>query len=576
MCETCSSKPKNFFVQPNFVKKIIYLEQKFSHINFKSMSYTIFADGISPFRKSKSTLWPIFLVSNELNYHQRYDIDNIIILGIYFGYLKPELQILLKMIIEPNLRNNSFCFDYNGNAYELKITTIVADKPARAMLLNMQNFNAKFGCIFCLTNVQTQIINNQRHVFIPYSCEFLTSLRSNAGSMSTAYSALSSKIPEYGIKGYSFLANLSSINIVESNCIDYMHSICLGVVKSICTLLFKNNKIPNELRFGSKIPSFDRIISKFKVSSLISGSLNTIHNLNNWNAKDYRNFLLYIFPIVFSDYKSRPFFNCILNLRHGIFLLLRPNILEEDFTNAETFLRSFRQEFDKIFGAQYSTPNFHDIDHLVDCARKFGPLFENSGFNFEHINGRLKRLCKGNKRLDKQIIEKLGIFSNNIYSDKCRTPDVANFLSKRFKKNTWAQSFRINNYISICGKITKTPCSFFNDTIITPFSSKRAIVDGQKIAVSSYCLDKGHIFSYFLSKDKKFCIELKSIFFSKLPPKAFYVAKKFSVKKIFFGIYEKNEFIGIDKGELEYLLLNKSQVSTLDDFCFETPFYECF
>ena len=136
-----------------------------------------------------------------------------------------------KLIIGPNLKNNSLSFCNNGVTYELKIKTIVADKPARALLLNMQNFNAKFGCVFCLTNVQTEIINNQRHVFVPYDANYINSLRSNAGTMSIAFSASLTKNPEYGVKGYSFLGNLNSINIIESNCIDYMHSICLGVVK---------------------------------------------------------------------------------------------------------------------------------------------------------------------------------------------------------------------------------------------------------------------------------------------------------------------------------------------------------
>ena len=35
---------------------------------------------------------------------------------------------------------------------------------------------------------------------------------------------------------------------------------------------------------------------------------------------------------------------------------------------------------------------------------------------------------------------------------------------------------------------------------------------------------------------------------NKLPKKAFYVTRKFSVRKILFGIYEKNEIIGIDRG----------------------------
>ena len=128
--------------------------------------------------------------------------------------MKPDLQIILKIIIEPNLHNHSFCFNNNGVTYELKITTIVADKPARAMLLNMQYFNAKFGCVFCLSNIQTEIIDRQKHIFITFNNNYLASFRSSAGTLYTTFGVKATKSPKYLIKGFSFFLKILAQSIL--------------------------------------------------------------------------------------------------------------------------------------------------------------------------------------------------------------------------------------------------------------------------------------------------------------------------------------------------------------------------
>ena len=46
--------------------------------NQLAFSFLLNTDGISPMNKSKLTIWPVFLVINELPIESRYCIDNII------------------------------------------------------------------------------------------------------------------------------------------------------------------------------------------------------------------------------------------------------------------------------------------------------------------------------------------------------------------------------------------------------------------------------------------------------------------------------------------------------------------
>jgi len=70
------------------------LESEDSHLfeNKKAFTFTLNTDGISPYKKSKLTIWPVFLVINELPLEKRFSIDNIVLAGnfnfILFNLIK--------------------------------------------------------------------------------------------------------------------------------------------------------------------------------------------------------------------------------------------------------------------------------------------------------------------------------------------------------------------------------------------------------------------------------------------------------------------------------------------------------
>ena len=575
LCPKCNEKPQNYFVESDIKSKIAYLEKKFVEKDFTSMSWVIFSDGISPFRKSNKSLWPIFLVSMNLDFKERFEIDNILILGIFYGSKKPEIQILLKHVFSKFLTSGEIIIHSDNKAFNLKIKAIVADKPARSMVLNMQNFNSRYGCPFCFTEIKTEIIHGSKHIFVPFSDSFKNVARTHAGVLACAYSATETGTPDYGVKGYSFLSNISSLDLVSSNCIDYMHSVCLGVFKSLCFLLFKNKNIPNCLRFNSKINEYDMCIKKLKYGQKISNEPMSLKKMANWQAKDYRNFFLHIFPIIFLDHKDQPFFKCIMYLRDAIYILLDPSLNNNAVDQAESFIKEFRKSFQLLYGEHYATPNFHDLDHITECARKFGPIFQFSGFNFEHINGILKRLCKGNKRLDLQIIKKLEIFSDGLGTNTSSNEEITGFIDKIMSKNHWVNKYKLNSLISICGKITKVPD---HDQLNSPgkFSCNRVLISKMKVSTYHYDQNKKKVYSVFLSENQKHCLIIMKIFFSKSTGNAFFEARKHNVDLIFNGIFKINPENCLIGGQLVDLYQSFEPCSTVEDFCIKSQFNECF
>ena len=561
MCDQCNLKSDNYFCVPDFflnLKRIF----SYNHLPLLLQDVTLYTDGINIFEKSKYSLWPIFLSFNSLPLSERYKLSNILICGIWYGKKKPDMQVLFDIIFFPNIKYFNEIFTICGVQHRLRIKYIVADKPARSMILNMQSSNAQYFCPICLCRNQVTIYDGKRHIFVPYSPNNSYLARTHAGFTAIAYSAESCKKPEYGIKGICFLQNIIDINLIDSNIFDYMHSICLGVFKSLLNLLFISNSSSYSLRSSTK--DFDCVLSSIKFSSQIVKSPPLISNSSLWKAKDFRNFFLFCLPFLFQKNFSLMM-DGIFSLRKGIILLLDQATLQSSL-EAEQCFENFLHCFKTTFGEHMMTPNFHDLHHLPDMAQKSGSLIELSGFNFEHINGQLSNLCKGNKRLDLQIIRKISSFCDISFPCSSDTTSQALFIKNLFSPKKWKKTKFINSSISFCGKITKIEdlnfletFSFYSNTL-NFFQASRAIVFGKKISTVSYSINKKFSDSCFLSKSFSHAIFIDKFILAEGPlsKSTYIIAKEHSIDEENFFKFKISDQHQVKSFELESLLNNFS------------------
>jgi hypothetical protein len=119
-----------------------YMYSKCKHLHFISMSWN--TDGVSVFKSSKFSIWPLYMTINELPQHMRFKDENLILAGLWFGPKKPLMQTFLKPIY-PMLHGleNGFMIDTAIGKKKLHGFVIAgtADLPARALALNMIMFN---------------------------------------------------------------------------------------------------------------------------------------------------------------------------------------------------------------------------------------------------------------------------------------------------------------------------------------------------------------------------------------------------------------------------------------------------
>ena len=97
LCNSCNSMFNDTFIILNFKNKIasLCLNNFVSSENIFRLKCCIYTDGISKFKYSKKTIWPIYLVSFDIKYPDRYILNNFVLLGIFYGNQKPNIQLLL-------------------------------------------------------------------------------------------------------------------------------------------------------------------------------------------------------------------------------------------------------------------------------------------------------------------------------------------------------------------------------------------------------------------------------------------------------------------------------------------------
>ena len=321
-CNTCGPL-KNFFYIPDLPSQFKpILDRHVSDANsLIEVDLTIYTDGVNPFRNSDYCFWPIFFTINQIPYKHRFLLENIIIVGIFFGKFKPTIDTLIDLSLRKHLAGFNDGFNLNGKVYKLNLKFLVADKPAKAETLCMTSHNSTHFCHACLKTSVRRQVNNNWHTFVPFVRDEVIRMRNKAGFLAMGHDASSTGRVNVGIKGTSFLLNFSHFDPVKGTLFDWMHGLCLGLFKNFFKLVFFETSTPPEISLRRSIHEIDSELKNIKFNSSISNSPQPLSKFSLWKAKDFRNFFLFVLPL--TRFKNnQPLYQCYLQLRNGVILLL--------------------------------------------------------------------------------------------------------------------------------------------------------------------------------------------------------------------------------------------------------------
>ncbi|KAE9523658.1 hypothetical protein AGLY_016210 [Aphis glycines] len=342
----------------------------------------------------------------------------------------------------------------NGFFFTINISNITYDSLAKAFILNVKGDNEYFGCTLC-TEEGTYLKHRMTYPGLDAPLRTDETFRN--------------KRDKYYHKGYSPLVRLP-INIINTVVLDYMHNVCLGVVKQLIGFWVKgikgNKQVQLEKNKKNKINYELKIIRPY-IPSEIGHLLRAIDEIEYYKFTELRTFLLYTGQIVLKGNLKKKFYFHFLLLVYAIRILICAKTCLKYNKLATQFLKKFVNDYSSLYGSQFISYNVHSLVHLPTYVLIHGPLDNFSCFRYDNF---LQEIIKSMKSIKYPLQEIFNIISQKqkIYGKKYRSQLHYTFsvLSNEIIHKNSSPFFKVNDKLFGTKHLTLT------NTVINVFKEK--------------------------------------------------------------------------------------------------------
>lgn len=358
------------------------------------VSMALHIDGLPLFKSSRTEFWPIL---GKV-------FDEIFIIAIHCGVGKPvsSSEYLAPVVNEiESLQQNGITIA--GTEYVFWLSMFIADAPAKSFALNCIGHNGYNSCPKCW--IRGAYFNAERVMcFVDVTAPLRTNheLRS---MLDTMFHKDHSKPSE--------LARLSDFDFIRQIPNDYMHSVCLGIVKAVLVRWLKTTKEnqPFTYQLRRAINDLLKYISSYQYCpTIFARKPRSFEDLVHFKATEFRQLLLYLAVVIF--HKKLPSFE--MELIRRLFIVMRllcAFTLDNSDEDKENSLECARENIVWLiqntaahYGDHVITYNWHALLHLPDDCRQFGSPDNFSAFCFESFLYQIKRYIRtGNKPLPQLV-----------------------------------------------------------------------------------------------------------------------------------------------------------------------------
>lgn len=345
-------------------------------------------DGLPISKSSNNTLWPILVSIFKFNH--------VFIVGIYYGkkckpnssndFLSDFVQEA-KEIVENGIQ-------YEGRNHKVIIKGICADAPAKSFILCVKGHSGYFSCTKCTTGDYME-----RRVCFPDDNAHLRTDSDFKNHIDNDY-----HISE------TILKNIPKLGLVTNIPLDYQHLICLGVTKKLM-FLWLSDKIEVRLCY-SKVKLISNAIEN-NVAPFVPLEFQrcprSLFVYKQWKATEWRQFLLYVGPIVLQSIVSEDIYIHFLTLHVAIRILCTTKYCEqpEFIQYSHQLLQHFVSTFKNIYGVHHISHNIHALLHLANDVSNFGSLDLFSTFKYENYMQQIKKMLRKDDKPLQQIIRRI-------------------------------------------------------------------------------------------------------------------------------------------------------------------------
>lgn len=345
---------------------------------FYDISLILSTDGACIKKSSTASLWLTSFTIMEVPPQLRHFF--IMCIGIWYADTKPDMNTFLRPLCL-KLRSCSkeggltWSHPTTGVFYTslIKAPLIVADAPARAMVLNMQNHNGKHGCHTCeiktkkIRSSQAGKIRRRVYKFRSHGWRIRTKKR-----MLTCgkHAELTNSISK-GIKGRTIVHVLPSADESTIVFAEFMHLFCLGVIKQILTLWIEKS---GEWNIKEHIDAIDDFLSKIKPPNTFGRLPRELKKRKFWKAYEHLYWALFYSLLAVKNYLPDKYFQHWMLLVIALNLLLQEKMHVSDLERTKVLLTQFVSEFGVLYGEAELTYNIHQLLHVTLNIQRWGPV----------------------------------------------------------------------------------------------------------------------------------------------------------------------------------------------------------
>ncbi|KAJ8319715.1 hypothetical protein KUTeg_002736 [Tegillarca granosa] len=388
----------------------------FLHSN-SNITLSLFIDGIPLFKSSSVSLWPVYVLINEIPPKSRFQRKNMILWGIWQGVGKPNMNMFLKPLVVDLMKlyhNGIQIKNSCSNEKEIvraRLIIATMDLQARAYVLMMTHHNGLYGCLYCLE--PGEVVKSGKGTCRSYiNREQPTPARSDESARNCAQIARQSGKRTEGFLGESVLWYLSYFSVTNSVVIDYMHGTLLGVCKKLLELWFDKSYSSETFNITTKVDEVDKILKNIKPPYTIHRKPRVLKStFSNWKASEHRNWLLFYSLPCLKDRLPDIYvihFSCLVE---AIYVLLQEGITSNDIRRARLLLTN-KVKKENSYTIQLERHLDNDtavgieVSHYImsksNSKRTFavGRLFYSDGFIFPQRVPHLQKITFKRKECD--------------------------------------------------------------------------------------------------------------------------------------------------------------------------------
>lgn len=371
----------HFGLQTSIIKIITSVKDKIDCVKI-----IVNVDGLPLTRSSQQQFWPI--LGSILPY------DNVFVIGIYHGNEKPaDANDFLKDFVKEAKEICEKGVHVNGRNIPCKIEALICDAPAKAFVLCVKGHCGYSSCTKCTTEgdyLEKRMCFPQIDAPLRSDDDFIKKVDDSYHKPGTTCSLLN-------IPGFKPVSNVP---------LDYMHLICLGIMRKLLNL-WLYGKLHYRLQHRAVDKISTRLVTQFKcyIPVEFARKPRKLDCIKLWKATEYRLLLLYTGPLAFKSILKKNIYTSFLTLFVIIRILSSQN-LHEYLSYAQDLILYFVKIFTKLYGVENVSHNIHSLIHLVDDVKKFGPIDNFSAFKFENYLQILKKYIRKAEKPLQQVIHR--------------------------------------------------------------------------------------------------------------------------------------------------------------------------